>query len=70
MIRDALGDWDRVNSEIHLEAGIEQVSRCTWRPRRTELRLVGHDRAGLEMHLEAIIERDGRRTWRRSIWRQ
>jgi len=26
---DTLGEWDRVNSEMHLEAGIERVWRCT-----------------------------------------
>jgi len=48
-----------VNSEIHSEAVIERVWRCTWRPRLRELRdaLGGHDRASLEMHFEAIIER-------------
>jgi len=58
LFTDALGDWDRVNSEIHLEAEVERVRRCTWRPRSSELRLVGHDRASLEMHSEAMIERD------------
>jgi len=28
----ALGGWDRVNSEMQLEAVIEQVGRYTWRP--------------------------------------
>jgi hypothetical protein len=37
-IRGAPEDDDRVNSEIHLEAVIEQVWRCTWRPRSSELR--------------------------------
>jgi len=38
-----------------MEAVIEQVWRCTWRPRLSELRaaLGGGDRASLEMHLEA-----------------
>ena len=30
---DALGGRDRVNPEMHLEAVIERVWRCTWRPR-------------------------------------
>jgi len=30
---DTLGDWNHVNSEMHFEAGIERVWRCTWRPR-------------------------------------
>jgi len=41
-----------------MEAVIEQVSRCTTRPRFSELRdaLGGHDQACLEIHLEAEIE--------------
>jgi len=48
-----------VNSEMHLEALIERVWRCTWRLRSSELRdaLGGWDRASFEMHLEAIIVR-------------
>jgi len=51
-----------VNSEMHSEAVIERVWRCTWRPRLSELRdaLGGRDRrdqASLEMHFEAVIER-------------
>jgi len=48
-----------VNSEMHLEAVIERVWRCTWRLRSSELRdvLGGRDRASLEMHLEAVIVR-------------
>jgi len=51
-------DDDRVNSEIHLEAVIERVWRCNWRPRLSELRhaLGGCDRASLEMQLETEIE--------------
>jgi len=59
---DALGDWDRVISEMHLEAGIERVWRCTWRPWSWEL--AGHNRASLEIHLEAVIEWVCRCTWR------
>jgi len=67
---DATGGRDRaslemhfqvviVNSEMHLEAVIERVWRCTWRLRSSELRdaLGGRDRASLEMHLEAMIVR-------------
>jgi len=48
-----------VNSEMHLEAMIEQVWRCISRPRLSELRdaLGGRDRASLEMHFEAVIKR-------------
>jgi len=68
---------------MYLEAMIERVERCTWRPwsskfgdalggRDRELRdaLGGRDWASLEMHLQAMIERDWRSTWKRSIWRE
>jgi len=47
-----------VNSEMHWEAKIERVWRCTLRPCLSELSdaLRGRDRASLEMHLEAEIE--------------
>ena len=59
-----------MNSEMHFEAVIERVWRCTWRPRSSELRaaLGGHDRSNfgdargggdrtsLEMQLEIEIE--------------
>jgi len=47
-----------VTLEMHSEAVIERVWRCTWRPRSSELRdaLGGRDRASLDMHLEAVIE--------------
>ena len=47
-----------MNSEMHSEAVTEQVWRCTWKPRWSELRdaLTGRDRASLDMHLEADIE--------------
>jgi len=81
---DTLGDWDRVNSEMHLESGIEPVWGCTCRPRSSELRrctwrpwsiefgdaLWGCDRQGLEMHLQAMIEGDWGSTWSRSSWRE
>jgi len=43
---------------MHLEAVIELVERCTWRPRSSELRdaLGGQDRVNSEMPLEAEIE--------------
>jgi len=43
---------------IYLEAVIERVERCTWRPRSSELRdaLGGRDQANTEMLLEARIE--------------
>jgi len=58
-----------VNLEVHLEAEIERVwrctleaviervRRCTWRPLSCELRhaLGGGDRASSEMHLKAVI---------------
>jgi len=47
---------------MYLEAVIERVERCTWKPRSSELRdaLGGRDRASLEMQLEAMIDRDWR----------
>ena len=47
-----------MNSEMHWEAVIERVWRCTWRPRLSELTdaLGGRDRASLEKQLETEIE--------------
>jgi len=58
-IGDALGDRDRVNSEMHLEAGIERVWRCSSRPRSSELSNApgGRDRVNSEMQSDAVIER-------------
>ena len=67
-----------MNLEMHLEAMIERVWRCTGRPRSSELREAhgGCNRTSLEMHLEAeiklnsemhleaMIERVWRYTWR------
>jgi len=63
---DILGGRDRVNSEMHLEAGIQCVWRCIWRLRSSELRNVlgSPNRVNSEMHLEAVIERVGRYTLR------
>jgi len=44
-----------VNSEMHLDAVMEPVWRCTCE---------GHDRVNLEMHSEAVIERVWRCTCR------
>jgi len=51
---------------MYLEAVIEQVERCTWRPRSSELRdaLGGQDRVNSEIHSEAMIKRVWRCTWR------
>jgi len=55
------GDVDWENLEMHLEAEIKRVGRCTWSPRS----------CNYEMHLEAVIERVWRCTWRpRSSWTQ
>jgi len=66
LVWDALGDVDRVNSEMHLEAVIERVWICTWRLRSSELgdALGDVDRVNSEMQLEAVIERVWRCTWR------
>jgi hypothetical protein len=55
-----------VNSEMHLEAMIDRVWRCNWKPRLSELRdtLRGRDRVSLEMHFEAVINRVYRFTGR------
>jgi hypothetical protein len=47
-----------VNSEIHLEAVIDRVWRCTWRPVSSELRATpgGRARGSMEMHMEAVIK--------------
>ena len=51
-----------MNTVMHMEAVIERVSRCTWRPRSSQLRDPpgAHDRASLGMHWEAVF----RRVWR------
>jgi hypothetical protein len=51
--RDALGGHDHASLEMHLEAVMVRVYRCTWRPPSCELE--GRDHASLEMHLEAMI---------------
>jgi len=56
-IRGAPENDDRVISELHSEAVIEQVWTCTWRPWSCELR--GHNRATLEIHLEAVTSSPG-----------
>jgi hypothetical protein len=55
---DALGGYDRVNSEMHLEAVIDRVWRFSWRPLSSEFgdALGSPDRASLAMHLQAMIE--------------
>jgi len=55
---DALGDVDRVNSEMHLEAVIERLWICSWRLRSCKLRdaLGGRDWASLDLHFETEIE--------------
>jgi hypothetical protein len=57
-LRDTLGGRDRSSLEMHWQAEVERVWRCTWRPRLSELRhaLAGRDRVSVEMHFEAVIE--------------
>jgi len=47
-----------VNGEIHSEAVIKRVWRCSWRSRLSELRVAlgGCDSVSLQTHLEAEIE--------------
>jgi len=61
----ALGDRDRVNSDMHVEAGIERIWWCTWRLGSSELRnaLGGRDWASLELHLATEIDWTQRCTW-------
>jgi len=68
---DAQGGRDRVTSRMHLEAVIERVWRCTWRPRsgwterctwrswssEFEDALAGHDWARSGDYLEAVDRR-------------
>jgi len=63
---------DRVNTEMHMEARIERVWRCTWRPRLRELReaLGSRGWACWEIHLEAMIEQDWWSTWRQLMWKR
>jgi len=62
----ALGGRGQVNSEMHFEAVIEQVWRCNWGPRLSELwnALGGCDQASVEMHWETVIERVSTCNWR------
>ena len=61
-----LAGRNRASLEIHLEAIIERVWRCTWRPWSSEFRdaLGGCDWVRLETHFEAVIERVWRYTGR------
>jgi len=54
LVEDVLGGRNRACLQIHLEAEIEQVWRCTWSPR---------ERVNSEMHLEAVTERERRYIW-------
>jgi len=47
-----------VKSEMHLEAGIKQVRRCTCRPIWSELRdsIGGHVRRTFEMEVQDVPE--------------
>ena len=63
---DAIGDRDRINSEIQWEAVIARVWWCTCRLTSSELRdaLWGCDRASLEIQLKTRIQCTQRDTWR------
>jgi len=65
---DALGDGDRMNSEMHLEAAVKSTQWCTLRPWSSHCgdALGGRDRSSLEMHSEALTERVSRCTSR--LW--
>jgi len=71
---EALGDGDRVNSEMHLEAVIERVWICTWRLRSSVFgdALEGDDRANLQAVIERVWRytcRPGLSELRRCTWR-
>jgi len=55
-----------LNSAMHLEAEIEGIWRCTWRPRSSEFgdALGGQDQVELRDALEAVIKRLWRWNWR------
>jgi hypothetical protein len=57
-IGDACGGRDGAILEMQLEAVIERLWRCAWRPSWSEFEdgLGGRDGASLEMQLEAMIE--------------
>jgi hypothetical protein len=56
----------KLNSDMHLEAVIEQVSSCIWRPRssNSEMHLKAEIKLNTEMYMEAVVERVWRCTWR------
>ena len=68
---DELGGRNCASLEMHLEAAMELVWRCNWKPRSRDSgdALGGCDRVSLEMDLETTIERDWWSTRRWSIWR-
>jgi len=57
-IGDALGGQDRPDTEMQLDAVIDRMRRCTWRPRSSELRdTIGcRNHVSLEIHLVGVIE--------------
>jgi hypothetical protein len=67
-LRDTLRGRDRASLEMHWEAVIERVWRCTWRPRLSEFgdaHVAGYDRARLEEYLEVVdLEAVGERRTR------
>jgi len=65
-LNDVHGGRDRVGLEMHLEAEIEWIERCTWRPWSSKLgdALGGQDQVNSETHTEVVIERVWRCNWR------
>jgi len=51
---------------MHLEATIERVWRCNWKPESSDFgdALAGHDSASLAIHLQAVIEWIWRCNWK------
>jgi len=60
---------DRGSLEMQLEAMIERLWRCTWRPRSSEFgdALGGRNQGSLEMNLQPVIERVWMMTGRQSM---
>jgi len=60
---DTLGGRNCASLEIHMEAVIEHVWRCCWRPCLREFgdALAGHDRVRLEEYIEAV-------PWEAVVW--
>jgi hypothetical protein len=59
-----------LDSEMYLDAVMEQGWRCNWRPRssNSEIHFEPENKLNIEMHLEGKIERVWRCIWRLRSW--